>query len=155
DKPPILVSAAEDNADPVTRQKSGDVRVWNVDNEQMLGALTTLPQRSARLRVPGLAAFHIGDRPNQVRVAIAWGDIHTNAMEQKRGYLRVWDVDRPPRNLLELEDGYQNTTLGQLPGATAVLSASFAMSQSQLKTWDVAAKPTQLREKILPAPPNS
>ncbi|MCI0682026.1 MAG: hypothetical protein L0Y71_07980 [Gemmataceae bacterium] len=152
DKPPILVSAAEED-DADTQEKSGDVRVWNVSTQEQLGEVTTLPKRSYGLRAPGLAAIHTGDQPNQVRVAIAWGDSHDNANGQRRGYLRIWNVDRPKEKLARVEDGYQNTNLVQLPGDGGVLSGSFAMNQGQLKTWNPAAAPAQLQDQApLPAP---
>jgi WD40 repeat protein len=152
---PILVSAAEERGDAEVGQKSADVRVWNVSTEQMLGELTNLPKRPDGLRAPGLAAMRTGAQPNQVRVAIAWGDSHVNAMGNSRGYLRVWDVAGPQGRIEQVEEGSANATLLQLPGG-GVISGSFAANQGQLKTWDIGARPPQLQSQTpLPAPANS
>ncbi len=84
-KPPVLVSAAEEY---IKGDFAGAVRVWNLEQpEKSISALGGLP--SPQGRRPGLSVWHSGPNPDDVRVAIAWGD---NNREKQTGTFRVWDA---------------------------------------------------------------
>jgi len=75
-KSPMLVATARE------RDDLGTVRLWDIIQGKSVDGFGGLPNPMTR---PGLAAWHTGAGPRQVRVAIAWGD----------GKLRVWDVESP------------------------------------------------------------
>jgi len=84
-KPPILVSAAEEYS---KGDFQGAIRVWNLQQpNKSISALGGLPSPEGRR--PGLSVWHTGENPQDVRVAIAWGD---NNREKQTGTFRVWDA---------------------------------------------------------------
>ncbi|MCI0639290.1 MAG: hypothetical protein L0Y72_30065 [Gemmataceae bacterium] len=149
DQPPILVSAAQ-GWDFDKNQVVGEARVWDVAKGESIGDLGGLPRPFVEARAPGLAASRAGANPNQIRVAIAWGDKH-QAANGSHGYMRIWDL--PEGKLQKLVDGFYNTALTMLPDETSVLAGSFAMPAGQLKTWDLTANPPVVKQQAgLPAP---
>ncbi len=145
-KPTVLVSAAQ-GWDFQKSEKVGEAIVWDIEHEKPLGKLTDLPPPFAGGQAPEVAAIHTGPEVNQLRVALAWGDSHKTA-NGSRGYLRIWDVERPERPPLLLEDGYLNSTLALLPDETSLVTGSVAMNKGQLKIWDLAATPPRARDQF-------
>ncbi len=121
-KPPLLAATARE------RGKIGSVRLWNVAEGSYLGGLWDLPDPQFR---PGLALSHTGEAPNQVRVAIAWGD----------GKLRLWDADRAQGRLQTVDDGLFNNALVPFGEPGQYLSAAFDQQQGygRLQAWQTSA----------------
>lgn len=118
-----LVSAA---LDPETRD--GQLCLWDV-NKAVSGedgnlAEQTLPRLASTLP-PQLAVHRYGERPTQVRTAIAWSD----------GQFRVWDV--ATQNVAKLADGspLANSTAAFL-GSGKWLTGGYDSQAGYLHTWD-------------------
>jgi hypothetical protein len=96
-KPPLLVSAGVDRDGA---KLYGTLRLWDVAAGGKPLAEVTDPrtaQRKDRLQPvstrPGLAAWHTGPGPRDVRVAVAWPEKAPEEKDaDKPGYLRLWDA---------------------------------------------------------------
>jgi WD40 repeat protein len=120
-KPPLLVSAANENAGKGFR---GAVRLWDVARGAELPRRTGLPELSLD-RLRPLAVWHTGPLPQQVRVALAWDN----------GKLRLWEADRPNAEPREADHGAFNNTIAYLPREDEVLTGSFSGGQGRLQRW--------------------
>lgn len=118
-KPPILVSAGQE-WDDKARRFAGAVRAWDAPRGSYLGGVT-LPNVSTR---PSIAAWHTGAAPNQLRVAIAWGDAS--------GALRIWNAET--NRISTSADGQYNNTAAWWAEGNRVITGS----TGRLKLWNVA-----------------
>jgi WD40 repeat protein len=128
-KPPLLVSAA---SEPRGTKPVGVVRLWDASRGELLGQTRGdegLADPSDRR--PGLAAWHTGKGPRDLRVALAWRD----------GTLRVWDVGRGRVTVMG-DEGRSNDTVAFLddrtrPGGGTLLTGSYGLA-ARLREWDIA-----------------
>jgi WD40 repeat protein len=118
-KSPILISAGQE-WDDKARRFAGAVRAWDAPRAGYLGGVT-LPNVTTR---PSIAAWHTGAAPNQLRVAIAWGDAS--------GALRIWNVEAN-RTSTSADGQYNNTAAWWREGNRVVTG-----STGRLKLWSVA-----------------
>ncbi|MCI0461678.1 MAG: WD40 repeat domain-containing protein [Gemmataceae bacterium] len=152
-KVPLLISAAR-GWDPNTGKDTGEVLVWDLKAEKPRATLLDLPRQTDRPR-PVLAAWHTGDGPNQLRVAIAWGDERTVGGKDRRGLLRLWDLERAGEPPAIADEGRDNSALALLPGSNRLLTGSFDVNVGRLQFWDVTGlKPTP-RERLELRPPGA
>ena len=118
-KPPILISAGQE-WDDKARRFAGAVRAWDAPRGSYLGGVS-LPNVTTR---PSIAAWHSGTAPNQLRVAIAWGDAS--------GALRIWNVET--NRVSTSADGQYNNTAAWWAEGNRVVTGS----TGRLKLWNVA-----------------
>jgi WD40 repeat protein len=126
-KPPLLVSTALE-FDRDKNANVGAIRLWDVAKHQELAGGTDQPNRDTR---PGLAIWHTGNEPQQVRVACAWGD----------GTLRLWDVARGL--VWKQQDGADNrqanfnVALAGIGNQPKILTGSFADGTGRVQGWTI------------------
>lgn len=134
-KPAMLISAAKE-WDSRRGQFTAAVRLWDAQQARYMAGVT-LPLTATR---PGLAAWHTGNQPKQLRVAIAWGD--------SSQVFRVWDVEA--NELKSAADGQYNNTAAFWPTRSRVITGS----TGRLKLWNASAgrgrPPVVERELRLP-----
>jgi WD40 repeat protein len=133
-KPPLLVSAGRDR-DMATNSYRGSLRVWDVDKGGE--AIATRLDLPATLTRPGITAWHVGGKNNELRVAAAWND----------GNLRVWDVASNQLEMTneggEAKDGRSNVTAIYVPDRQQVFTTTMRTSvkdrgaRAQVRRWDV------------------
>src|SRR5207302_2886297 len=85
DKPPLLVSAALEKKDG---KPAGVLRLWDAAAGKELARRDGLPGSPERI---GLAVWHTGPQPRQVRVAVSWPEKQT-AEKPVEGTFRLWDA---------------------------------------------------------------
>jgi WD40 repeat protein len=131
-KPAILASTALEVDPTDVKKRVGVIRVWNVETGKELAAGGAQPTRWI---FPGVAVWHTGPKPKDVRVAYAWGD----------GKLRVWDLGKGFWDRQDgLDDGKwderdqlnQNLTLAKAPGKDRIFTGSYDGKQGQIRAWD-------------------
>ena len=144
-KPQLLVSAGRDR-DMESVSYKGSVRVWNVEEGTKLAERTDMPNSTGTR--PGLAVFHTGKRPEQLRVGIAWED----------GTLRVWDVAdndiaTAPDGLNGKNKGKYNNTAALIPNTEDIITLTRQFgADMQMRRWNVggnAPKETNLKNVTL------
>jgi WD40 repeat protein len=125
---PLLVSAAVEQGEG---KPFGSLRLWDVRAAKTLAQVDRLP--SVRER-PGLAVWRTGNKPLQMRVAVAWPE-----PEAKTGYLRLWD---PSAGGDEVYQGWEEGTLlsvAALLGNGRVLTGGFGGRRGEesgrLRLW--------------------
>ena len=138
-KHPLLVSAARE---PIGTSDNftGSVRLWDVSTGTSLADSIIATKEPGR--APALTAWHTGNDPKDVGVAIAWWD----------GQVRVWDVAHG--KLQMAPDGRNNSTVasvataGQFPTSGQFLTASMQTSDCLIHSWlSEAEKPPSLQTK--------
>ena len=144
-KPPILLSAAQERDLKANKFRTA-VRLWDVDKAQSVAELSGLPDgRDFR---PGLAVWHTGKQRNQVKAALALSD----------GVFRIWDVQRPAKNLREIDVSKYNMTVVALPGPAwpdpaRLLTADYGDQKARLTLWEIpgAGEPKATVEQARPS----
>lgn len=144
-KAPQLISAARD-WDKDQNQFVGEAKLWTLEGSGAeLAAVSGLPSKDLR---PGIAAWHTGAEPKQVRVALAWED----------GYFRIWDAARPPEAVAKVQESgwvmegdvakypvrYNNSIVMLAPDTIVTASERSAIQDrqtmgTQIRKWQVAA----------------
>ncbi len=131
-KPLVVVSAGRERSEGKA-PFAGAVRAWDAASAEYLGGVMLPDVGDMR---PGIAAWHTGASPKQVRVAVAWGDNVES--------LRIWDLETGA--MRTVPDGQFNNTIAWWPEAARVITGS----TSRLKLWNVpqgpAANPVVERE---------
>ena len=130
-KPPLLVSAATERDGD---RRFGGLRLWDVaGGGPSLAERTDLPAREAR---PGLAVWHTGPGPAQVRVAVAWRE----EAAAGESYLRLWDPDAGARQEWEADPFTQTAALvPQDDGARVLTGGLGPNSDGRLRVWRFSA----------------
>jgi WD40 repeat protein len=136
-KPPLLASVGPEWDG---EKDVGSVRLWDAASGQQLESWSGFPLSP---RGPyGLALWHTGDKPGQVRVAMACRD----------GKLRLWEPGRDPGKPPEATDAAWNSMVAWLPGSEQVLTGSFddESKRGQLRLWDAPSgqRPQPARQPI-------
>lgn len=131
-KTAVLVSAGQE-WDAGKNVFTASVRAWDVAKTGYLGGVM-LPDVTMR---PGIAPWHSGKGPKQLRVGIAWGD--------KTEALRVWDLESGA--VRTAPDGQFNNTVAWWPEQSKLVTGS----TGRIKIWNVpaGAAPTVDREVSL------
>jgi WD40 repeat protein len=134
-KPAILASTALEVDPADAKKRVGVIRVWNVETGKELDWGGDQPTRWI---FPGLAVWHTGPNPKDVRVAYAWGD----------GKLRAWDLGNgffdPPDGLDDsawdsADQLNQNNTLIKVPGKDRIFTGSYDGKQGRIREWDATS----------------
>lgn len=123
-KPPLLLSAARERPPRATTFRTV-VRLWDVASAQALAVLDGLPEAVR----PGLALWHTGNEPRQVRAALALGD----------GSFRVWDAAQPDSGLRSARVPRFGVTVAHLPDPGRLLTADYGDQRGRLAYWRVTA----------------
>ena len=137
-KPLTLISAGQE-WDAAKQKRAGAVRVWTLAAEGDRQIASVLLPDPATLRsLPGIAAWHTGAAPNQLQVAISWGD----EVES----LRIFDVQNQNLNLGK--DGQYNHTVAWWADGRRVITGATGI----LTLWKVepGKKPVVDRDLRLP-----
>jgi WD40 repeat protein len=158
-KSPVLASVGQER-DGLGH--AGTVRLWDIKkgpDAVQIGVLPKLPDPDATR--PGVAVWHTGDQPKQVRVALSWPVKDTN----KPGTLYLWDGARDGGQLWHAEAGRWNLPLAFLPDSAhegqGTLVTSFYGEQpnsneprnrGHLQSWKVAAEEQATFGKMQPLP---
>lgn len=125
-KPPLLTAFAQE-WDDEAKKYHGAIRLWNVDKSEEVAELLGLPDTVNRR--PGLAVWHTGKGPRQVRVGFALSD----------GSFRVWSADKASEAAVWKADGEEegDFTAAYLPEPARVLTGSFRRSKGNghLQAW--------------------
>src|SRR5207248_7487312 len=133
-KPPLLVSAAtERGADG----NYGALRLWDVGTGKLLAQRNDLPARKIQ---PGLAVWHTGPGPTQVRVAVAWPEED----DAKPCALRLWGPgpgDNPRRSWGADRLTRTVALLGQGRQGVSVLTGGYEAPAGRLGAWRLSADP--------------
>jgi WD40 repeat protein len=126
-KPPLLVSAATEREG---NRRFGGLRLWDITAGMSLAERNDLPTTATR---PGLAIWHTGAKPDEVRVAVAWPEEDP----KKQSYFRLWDPSIRGDNLSGWEcDPYTMTTALLRQGdGVEVLMGGLGRSSGRLRTW--------------------
>jgi WD40 repeat protein len=144
-KPPLLVSAATEREGS---RRYGGLRLWNVETGKSLADRTDLPTRVEP--PPGLAVWHTGAKPEQVRVAVAWPPdddkdkvslhvwIPTVAASEA---IERWEADRYTRPLALLAQD----------GDTRLLLGGLGPKEGRLQVWNFGQRVTS--ETVATFPP--
>jgi WD40 repeat protein len=132
DKPPLLVSAATERDG---ERRYGGLRLWDAAAGKLLAERNDLPARVTR---PGLAAWHTGPGPTQVRVAVAWPE----ADDKKPCALRLWapGPGDDPRQGWEADRLTRTVALlGERGGAADLLAGGYEAPFGRLGAWRLSA----------------
>lgn len=143
-KAPVLVSAAKE-WDEEQSKDVGAVRIWDVDaGKELADGIWGLPDPEKPTIRPGLAVWHTGKGPKQLRVALAWED----------QWLRLWEVDRANERLWKLQEGGKNNnTAAYLSNQGKLLTSSFRADSGQMHVWDVSSGREPRKEGRIAFPP--
>jgi WD40 repeat protein len=118
--PHRLVAAAEEWND---ESYVGRVRVWNLENGRQITQMGGLPAPTWR---PDISVHATGNRLNQLRVALAWGD----------DKFRIWDIGL---NQLSTSDfASLPVTASFLPGAEQHIAAGVV---GEVGLWTIPTRP--------------
>jgi WD40 repeat protein len=139
--PPTLVSAARQFVDR-TNTNSGAVWVWDVARGTHRAWPGKLPD-PLQMRRPGLAAWHSGNKADQLRVAVAWED----------GTFRLWDTGPGQGKTSQKPDGKFNVTVAHLPGGK-LLTGGVRKRGGYLQVWTAAAGQPPRKDRTIPNPPD-
>jgi WD40 repeat protein len=123
-KPPLLVSAATERDGA---RRFGGLRIWNINTGKSLASRTDLPARAVP---PGLAVWHTGAEPTQLRAAVAWPE--ENPKDDP--LFRLWSpsADRPLQAWTA--DRFTQTAALLSPDGN-VLVGGFGPTGGRLRTW--------------------
>lgn len=147
--PPELVSIAEEPLeDNLTKP---EIRFWNVQQKTSLATLTTFPSLDGNQQLvipglqgfrPGLVAWSTGANPNQVQVALAWGDNQFRLWDVQSGQIAFGAGGDILLTVLPLSDDYRRMLTGA-HGYVGVwsLPAQFAAGLLKPNAFQQAAVP--------------
>jgi WD40 repeat protein len=134
-KPPLLVSTANERAGAKTY---GAVRLWDAESGKLLAQRNDLPTRVEP--PPGLVVWHSGNRPTEVRVAIAW----PMDDDLKPVSLRIWKPDLAATEPMDTETAdlfARPLALLEKDGKAIVLVGGLGPDQGRLRMWRLGAEP--------------
>ena len=134
EKPPLLVSAANDYS---RKESFGSLRLWDVKTGKVLASYNELPACSS---LPGLAVWHTGVEPRQLRVAFAWSEKEKEA----NGRMRLWDAAPEPTELNRWKSdnfGVAAALLDVSPdGVARVVAGGYGPKEGQLRVWNFSSE---------------
>jgi WD40 repeat protein len=127
-KLPLLASTALE-FDQAKNGRVGAVRLWDVSKGEMMALGWDQPNRQTR---PGLAIWHTGDGPKQVRIAYAWGDGRLRVWDVASGLL--WDTQQDGDNSAQANF---NIALAGMGDQAKILTGSFQQGTGSLRGWNI------------------
>ena len=155
-KPPLLVSAAEEPDGRAAGKSIGRVCVWDVSKASAVNEKGELVEHGALVdewtlneqprQEIGLAVRHTGEELRRLHVAIAWSD----------GKLRIWDVQqRGPASIHEAADGLSkwNNSVVHLQASEFLTAGTLKTGAGYLRSWNDAGNDGPERGRDMPLPP--
>jgi WD40 repeat protein len=146
-QPLVLVSAAQEY-DAQAGRYVGKLRAWDVDAGKQLDELQARDDDPRGTR-PGLAVDRVPGQPEQVRVALSWGD----------GQLRFWQPGREGSQAVRNgkptpRDG---GTAAFVPGTDSLLTTAFDIGGTELHEWTFPPQgvPTRGERLLFPVGANN